>query len=143
MCRRQWAIGCCHSWRSGCRSMRTTLGCINFYGTQSATLQGGAVEMAELFAAEAAIALGPVIRPGTVDHALTTRGDIGKAVGLTMARFELPADLALQLLVRASLASHVALADVARVVVGEAGIGAMSGWRWLSDSPQTVRKQSA
>jgi len=97
-----------------------TLGCLNFYGTESETLRSGAVEIAELFAAQATIVLGKVVETDALDLALTSRGDIGQAVGLTMARFELTSDLALQLLVRASSTSHVALPDVARVVIGEA-----------------------
>jgi hypothetical protein len=97
-----------------------TLGCLNFYGTESETLQSGALENAELFAAQATIALGRATAEDGLDVALTSRGDIGRAVGLTMARFGLTSDRALQLLVLASSTSNVGLRDVAHVVIGEA-----------------------
>ena len=100
-----------------------TLGCINFYGTESETLHSGAVEIAELFATQATIALGRAIEKDCRTLAPTSGGDIGRAIRLTMARFGLTDDLALQFLVRASSASNVALPDVARVVIEEANAG--------------------
>jgi GAF domain-containing protein len=42
-----------------------TFGCISFYGTESETMQSGAMEIAELFAAQATIALARAIEKDT------------------------------------------------------------------------------
>lgn len=55
-----------------------------------------------------------------MNSALMTRGVVGQAIGLTMARFEVGSDRAFQFLVRASSTSNIRLRDVADVVVAEA-----------------------
>lgn len=97
-----------------------TLGGLNFYSTESDTLQPGAGELGEVFAAHATIALGHAVDVDNLTTALTTRGLIGQAIGLTMARFQIPSDRAMQFLVRASSTSNIRLREIAEEVVNEA-----------------------
>ena len=51
---------------------------------------------------------------------MTTRGLIGQAVGLTMARFEISSERAFQFLVRTSSVSNIKVQDTAEEVVNAA-----------------------
>ena len=97
-----------------------TMGGLNFYSTESDTLQEDACEVGELFAVHATVALGRAIEADGLNVALTTRGLIGQAVGLTMARFEISSDRAFQFLVRASSTSNIKLRDIAEELVSQA-----------------------
>lgn len=97
-----------------------TMGGLNFYSTESDTLQPGAGELGEVFAAHATIALGHAVDVDNLTTALTTRGVIGQAIGLTMARFQISSDRAMQFLVRASSTSNIKLREIAEEVVNEA-----------------------
>jgi GAF domain-containing protein len=97
-----------------------TLGGLNLYSTESETLRDGACEIGELFATHATVALGRAIEEDNLNIALTTRGLIGQAIGLTMARFQIPSDRAFQFLVRASSTSNIKLRDIAEEVVTQA-----------------------
>jgi GAF domain-containing protein len=94
-----------------------TLGGLNLYSTQSETVEPEAHRVAELFASHAAIALGRVQREEQLNDALATRQIIGKAIGLTMARYHISEDRAFHFLVRASQTSNVKLREIAREVV--------------------------
>jgi transcriptional regulator with GAF, ATPase, and Fis domain len=97
-----------------------TMGGLNFYSTVSDTLDDGACEVGELFAVHATVALGRAMEEDTLNIALTTRGLIGQAVGLTMARFEISSARAFQYLVRASSTSNIKVRDIAEEVVNQA-----------------------
>ena len=97
-----------------------TMGGLNFYSTESDTLHEGATEIGELFAVHATVALGRAMEEDNLNIALTTRGVIGQAVGLTMARFELSSDRAFQYLARASSSGNIKLRDIAEEVVNQA-----------------------
>lgn len=97
-----------------------TMGGLNFYSTVSDTLDDGACEVGELFAVHATVALGRALEEDTLNIALTTRGLIGQAVGLTMARFEITSARAFQYLVRASSTSTIKVRDIAEEVVSQA-----------------------
>ena len=97
-----------------------TMGGLNFYSTESDTLQDGACEIGELFAVHTTVALGRAMEEENLNLALTTRGLIGQAIGLTMARFEISSERAFQFLVRASSSSNIKLRDIAEAVVTEA-----------------------
>lgn len=97
-----------------------TMGGLNFYSTESDTVPDGACEVGELFAVHATVALGRAMEQDTLNIALTTRGLIGQAVGLTMARFEIPSARAFQYLVRASSTSNIKVRDIAEEVVSQA-----------------------
>lgn len=104
-----------------------TLGLLNFYSTEADTLQDGASEIGELFATHATVALGRAIEEDTLNLALTTRGLIGQAVGLTMARFQIPDERAFQFLVRTSSTSNIKVRDVAQEVVDQANAAYQGG----------------
>jgi transcriptional regulator with GAF, ATPase, and Fis domain len=97
-----------------------TMGGLNFYSTESDTFLDDACEVGELFAVHATVALGRAMEEEGLNIALTTRGLIGQAVGLTMARFELSSDRAFQYLIRASSSSNIKLRDIAEEIVGQA-----------------------
>jgi GAF domain-containing protein len=97
-----------------------TVGGLNLYSTESDTFREGACEIGELFAAHATVALGRAVQEDDLNLALTTRGLIGQAVGLTMARFQISSDRAFQFLVRASSTSNLKLRDIAEEVVSQA-----------------------
>ena len=97
-----------------------TLGGLNFYSTEADELQDGACEIGELFAIHATVALGRAIDEDNLNLALTTRGLIGQAIGLTMARFQITSDRAFQFLVRASSTSNIKVRDIAEEVVSQA-----------------------
>ena len=66
------------------------------------------------------MALGRAIDEDNLNLALTTRGIIGQAIGLTMARFQITSDRAFQFLVRASSTSNIKVRDIAEEVVSQA-----------------------
>ncbi len=98
----------------------TTLGGLNLYSTETDVIEEGAREIGELFATHATVALGRAIEEENLNLALTTRGVIGQAIGLTMCRFELTSERAFQFLIRASSTSNVKMRDIAEAVVAEA-----------------------
>jgi hypothetical protein len=100
-----------------------TLGGLNFYSVESDTLHDGAFEIGELFARHATVALSRAIEEDNLNLALTTRGLIGQAIGLTMARFQITSDRAFHFLVRASSTSNIKLRDLAEEVVSQANAG--------------------
>ena len=97
-----------------------TLGGLNFYSTESDTLQDGACEIGELFAMHATVALGRAMEGNQLNDALATRGTIAQAVGLVMARYQINSDRAFQFLVRASSTSNIKLREIAEEVVKQA-----------------------
>ena len=99
-----------------------TMGGLNFYSTESDDVPRDAGEVAELFAVHATVALGRAIEEENLNIALTTRGLIGQAVGLTMARFEISSDRAFQYLVRASSTANIKIRAIAEEVVAQANV---------------------
>lgn len=95
---------------------QSTLGGLNFYSTQAGIDPDG-VQLAELFAAHASIALGRAKHEHQLNESVTTRQAIGTAVGLIMERYRIPEDRAFQFLVRASSTSNVKLRAIAQDVV--------------------------
>ena len=92
----------------GLYSDRDSLGGLNLYSTESDDVEDDAIGIAELFAAQAAIALG------------RSRKIIGQALGLIMQKYELNEDRAFQFLIRASSTSNVKVRDVAAELVHNA-----------------------
>jgi GAF domain-containing protein len=101
----------------GLYSDEDSLGGLNLYSTSSDTIDGDAVLIAELFASQAAIALGRARHETQLNQALETRRTIGQAVGIVMERYELSEDRAFNFLIRASSTSNVKLRDVAAELV--------------------------
>jgi GAF domain-containing protein len=97
-----------------------TVGGLNLYSTRTASIDPEAVQAAELFATHAALALTRARRESNLMDAISSRQDIGMAIGLTMARFQLDSESALQYLIRASSSSQLKLRVIARELIEEA-----------------------
>jgi GAF domain-containing protein len=97
-----------------------TMGGLNFYSTTSDEVHPEAEELADLFAAHAAIALGRARERETLNEALQSRKVIGQALGILMERYQMNEDRAFAFLVRASSHSNIKLRLVAQELVDEA-----------------------
>lgn len=97
-----------------------TLGGLNFYSTQSDSILPEAEQLAQLFAAHAAIALGHAQEREGLNEALSSRKVIGQALGILMERYQLPEDRAFAFLVRASSHGNIKLRAVAQELVDQA-----------------------
>ncbi|WP_408898630.1 ANTAR domain-containing protein [Nocardioides sp. R1-1] len=94
-----------------------TLGGLNFYSVSSTGIDPDAVQLAELFAAHAAIALGHARYAHQLNESVASRQAIGTAIGIIMERYQITEDRAFQFLVRASSTSNVKLRVIAQEVV--------------------------
>jgi GAF domain-containing protein len=101
----------------GLYSDEDSLGGLNLYSTSSDTIDEDARHIAELFASQAAIALGRSRHTGQLNEALETRKVIGQAIGILMAKYILTEERAFQFLLRASSTSNIKLRDVAAELV--------------------------
>lgn len=97
----------------------STLGGLNFYSVNPG-IDPDAIQLAELFAAHASIALGRARHEHQLNESVTTRQAIGTAVGIIMERYRIPEDRAFQFLVRASSTGNVKLRAIAQEVVDSA-----------------------
>lgn len=97
-------------------SDESTLGGLNFYSWRPG-IDPDSVQLAELFAAHASIALGRARHEHQLNESVTTRQAIGTAVGIIMERYRIPEDRAFQFLVRASSTGNVKLRAIAQGVV--------------------------
>jgi GAF domain-containing protein len=97
-----------------------TLGGLNFYSSQSETVDPEAEIGAYLFATHAAQALGHAHRESQLAKAVESRTVIGQSIGLLMERYQIDRERAFQFLVRASSTSNTKLRDVARQVADAA-----------------------
>ncbi|GAA3647403.1 GAF and ANTAR domain-containing protein [Nocardioides ginsengisoli] len=93
-----------------------TLGGLNLY-SYAAGVDPDAIQLAELFAAHAAIALGRARHEHQLNESVASRQAIGTAVGIIMERYRIPEDRAFQFLVRASSTSNLKLRAIAQEVV--------------------------
>jgi GAF domain-containing protein len=101
----------------GLYSDGNSLGGLNLYSTDSERVETDAIFIAELFAAQAAIALGRSRQQFQLNGALESRKVIGQAIGLVMQRYELDEDRAFQFLIRASSTGNMKLRDLADELV--------------------------
>jgi GAF domain-containing protein len=111
----------------GLYSDRESLGGLNLYSTESDRVDDDAIGIAELFASQAAIALGRSRQEFQLNEALESRKVIGQALGLVMQRYELDEDRAFQFLVRASSSGNIKLRDLAAELVRAANERAHNG----------------
>ena len=93
-----------------------TLGGLNFYSTRPG-VSADSVQLGELFATHASIALGKKRTEHQLNEAVASRQSIGTAVGILMERYRLPEDQAFRFLVRASNTSNTRLRDLAQEIV--------------------------
>ncbi|GAA2013519.1 GAF and ANTAR domain-containing protein [Nocardioides kribbensis] len=96
-----------------------TFGALNLYSFSSDTLSDETVQMSELFASHAALAMGHAERIGNLSAALTSRKVIGIALGLLMHRLEIDEPTAFAYLTRMSASTETKLRDVAASVVAD------------------------
>jgi GAF domain-containing protein len=90
---------------------------LNLYAKRPRAFDSDTIEVAELFADQAAVAMGFVRTVQTLNKALATRQTIGQAVGILMERYTMDAERAFAFLVRASQTSNMKLRDVADEIV--------------------------
>lgn len=103
-----------------------TLGGLNFYALEPG-VDPDAIQLGELFATHAAIALGHARHQHQLKESVSSRQAIGTAVGIIMERYQISESRAFQFLVRASSTSNVKLRDVAQEVVDTANARIESG----------------
>jgi GAF domain-containing protein len=101
-----------------------SLGGLNLYSTDSDHVDQDAIGIAELFASQAAIALGRSRQEFQLNEALESRKVIGQAMGLVMQRYGVDEDRAFQFLVRASSTGNIKLRDLAAELVLQANVRA-------------------
>lgn len=94
-----------------------TIGALNMYSTSAETIDPDVAHMAELFAAQASIALGRTRREEQLTTAMQTRKVIGQAIGILMERHSVDEDRAFAYLTRVSSHTNIKLRDVAAEIV--------------------------
>lgn len=95
-------------------------GALNLYSTQDVRIPQETVEVASLFAVNAAVVLGRAHREENLQTAITTRTTIGVAMGLMMARYQISQEQAFQFLTRISQDTNTKLREVAERVIDDA-----------------------
>jgi hypothetical protein len=98
---------------------RTSSAALNLYSATEGAFEHSA-HIAELFASQAAVAMGFSRSVGTLKDALGSRNAIGLAIGMTMERYGLDEEHAFNFLVRVSQTSNVKLRVVAETVIERA-----------------------
>jgi len=89
---------------------------LNLYSQRRQAFADGS-DVAQLFASHAAVALGYAQQVVNLSHAVETRTSIGTAIGITMERYGLTSERALEFLIRLSQTSNVKLRDLAAQMV--------------------------
>ncbi len=98
-------------------------GGLNLYSTSSDTIDPETRHLAELFAAQAALAMGRVRTTENLNAALASRTTIGIALGIVMERYGMDQDRAFAYLTRIASTSETKLRHVAEHIVEEATPG--------------------
>ncbi len=96
-----------------------SMGALNLYSTSSDTISPETTQLADLFAAQAAVALGWLRREDELTTAMESRRTIGMALGIVMQQFRVDDISAFRYLTRLSNNQNVKLRDVATGVVAE------------------------
>ncbi|MCW2787684.1 MAG: hypothetical protein JWP74_4201 [Marmoricola sp.] len=95
-------------------------GALNLYSTEGEEIPAETVDVASLFAINAAVVLGRVILEQNLRAAMATRTVIGVATGLVMGRFSVSQAQAFQYLTRISQDTNTKLRTVAEQVIRDA-----------------------
>lgn len=90
---------------------------LNLYARTSGAFDGSTVHIAELFATHAGALLGYADQVEQLSEALHTRTDIGMAVGILMARYEIDRHQAFAFLTRNSQNRNIKVRDLAQRVI--------------------------
>lgn len=96
-----------------------TVGGLNMYSTSSDRIDDDVLSLAPLFVTHAALAIGHASQVENLYKAIESRELIGRAVGITMLRFDISSDTAFRYLARLSATSERKLRDVAGDIVAE------------------------
>jgi GAF domain-containing protein len=96
-----------------------TIGALNLYSFTADEISAESAQLAELFAAHAALALGHAQRLENLNAALASRKVIGLALGILMERLGIDEDRAFAYLTRISATTETKLRDVAASIVDE------------------------
>jgi GAF domain-containing protein len=99
-----------------------SMGGLNLYSTSRDSIDPDAENIADLFAAHAALVLQQAREVAHLHKALESRTVIGQAVGLVMERYGLDSDRAFAFLLRASSHGNLRLRDVASELVAQADV---------------------
>ncbi|MCV7420301.1 GAF and ANTAR domain-containing protein [Mycobacterium yunnanensis] len=103
------------------------LGSLSLYGSRPHALGGTAINLADLYATHAALALGDAQRTESLRRALSNRDTIGQAKGILMHSRKLSAQDAFELLVAASQRLNRKLVEVAQEVADTGALPAGLG----------------
>lgn len=95
-------------------------GALNFYSTENEVIPEETVEVASLFAANAAVVLGRVVLEQNLRAAIATRTVIGIATGLLIGRYGVTQEQAFQYMTRISQDTNTKLRKVAEQIVDDA-----------------------
>jgi GAF domain-containing protein len=96
-----------------------TMGGLNIYSTSSEDIDEEAPVIADLFATQAALALGRVRQLTNLNVAMTSREVIGKAIGMIMVTYQVDQQTAFGFLARVSSTSNVKMRDLAAHMLAE------------------------
>lgn len=94
-------------------------GALNIYSTEGDRIPAETIDVAQLFAANAAVVLGRVALEENLRAGMATRTVIGIAVGRVMERFEVTQEQGFQYLTRVSQSTNTKLRTVAERIVAE------------------------
>jgi GAF domain-containing protein len=95
-----------------------TMGALNLYSKQKYAFDGEDRAVGSIFAAHAAVALSAARHQDQLEQAIETRDLIGQAKGILMARQDVTADQAFDMLRRGSQRLNIKLRELARQVAG-------------------------
>lgn len=120
----RWPAYAPHARRLGINSMlgfklfteHETLGALNLYSHRAGALTERSEQMGWLLASHAAVAFANARSDADLHGAISTRQEIGIAIGILMERRKLPAGEAFNLLAKVSQDTNTKLRDVARRV---------------------------
>jgi GAF domain-containing protein len=90
---------------------------LNLYARRPGAFDSESISLAEMFADQAAAAMGLARTVQTVNRALLLRETIGQAVGIVMERYTMDTDRAFAFLVRTAQTSNARIQDVAEDIV--------------------------
>ncbi len=92
---------------------------LNIYSEQESGLDESSAEVAEVFAAQAALAMGKARAIHQLEEGMRSRQRIGVAVGILMQRYSMSEERAFAYLVRESSHGNKKLRDVAAEMVAD------------------------
>jgi GAF domain-containing protein len=93
---------------------------LNLYARRPNAFDSATIQVAEMFADQAAVAMGFVRTVQTLNKALLMRESIGQAVGIVMERYTMDIDRAFAFLVRTAQMSNMKVKDVADEIIAAA-----------------------